>query len=111
MDITFRTQKIAKLCNDSRSAVAALGPVEAKRLRRRLDDLAAARNLEVMRSLPGRCHELVADRKGQLSIDLQHPNRLIFVPANEPVPVKSDGGLNWSGVTAIEIVEITDTHD
>jgi plasmid maintenance system killer protein len=110
LEITFHTNKLAKACNETRIAVATFGLVQAKRLRQRLDDLHAAHDLAVMRSLPGRCHELVADRKGQLSIDLQHPYRLIFVPAHSPIPLKPDGGLDWSAVTRIEILEIADTH-
>jgi len=64
-----------------------------------------------MGKLPAaRCHELTADRKGQISVDLQHPYRLLFIPANVPLPRKPDGGLDWSAVTEIEIIEITDTH-
>ena len=109
--ITFRTKRIQKLCNDSKAATAALGPDQAKRLRRRLDDLNAAHDLAVMRSLPGRTHELSADRKGQLSIDLIHPDRLIFSPADSPPPTKPDGGLDWAAVTAIEVIDIVDTHE
>ena len=50
------------------------------------------------------------NRTGQLSIDLEHPYRLLFIPANDPIPVTQDGGLNWAKVTEIEIVEIADTH-
>lgn len=111
MDITFRTKKIAKTCNDGKEAIATLGPEQARRLRQRLDDLRAANSLQVMASLPGRTHELKGDRKGQLSMDLKHPYRLIFVPAANPVPSKEDGGLDWAKVRAVEILEITDTHD
>ena len=45
-----------------------------------------------------------------MSVDLQHPYRLLFVPANNPVPTKEGGGLDWAGVTEIEIIEIVDTH-
>ena len=59
---------------------------------------------------PGRCHELIGDRGGQLSLDLDHPYRLIFEPANDPIPCKTDGGLEWKDVTAVEIVGVEDTH-
>lgn len=82
----------------------------AELLRRRLDDLEAADNLEVMRSLPGRCHELTGNLKGMLSLDLEHPYRLLFDVARNPTPKKSDGGLDWSKVTSIKIHGIKDTH-
>ena len=110
MDITFRTKKLAKICNDGKEASATLGPEQARRLRQRLDDLRAASSLQVMVSLPGRTHELKGDRKGELSIDLKHPYRLIFVPSANPVPTKNDGGLDWAAVHAVEILEIVDTH-
>lgn len=77
----------------------------------RLDEMRAADMLELLRSLPAaRCHELAGNRKGQLSVDLEHPYRLIFEPAHNPVPQKADGGLDWTRVTAVMILEITDTH-
>lgn len=61
-----------------------------------MDDLVAALTLEEFRNLPGRCHELHSDRAGQLSLDLDGPYRLIFEPADDPIPTKPDGGLEWS---------------
>lgn len=86
------------------------GDRQAKVLRRRLDQLRAAEDLSVMRNLPGRCHELTADRAGQLSLDLVHPMRLIIEPAEEPRPNKEDGGLDWSRVESIRVLGIEDTH-
>ena len=110
MEIVFRTRKLRKQCTDIKEMVKRFGPKQARRLRQRLDDLRAADCLEVMRVLPGRCHELKADRVLQLSVDLEHPYRLVFEPAHEEVPRKEDGGLDWSLVTAIRVLEITDTH-
>jgi plasmid maintenance system killer protein len=90
--------------------MSALGQAQARKLGARLDDLRAAQSLESLRHLPGRCHELTANRKGQLSIDLVHPTRLVFEPAEEPLPLKEDGGLDWTGVVAIRILDIVDTH-
>lgn len=111
MDIVFRTRKLAKQCNDDREAQRTWGSEQAARLQTRLDDLSAAANLGVMAKLPGRLHELKGDRAGELSLDLKHPYRLIFEPANEPIPRKPDGGLDWNALTAVRILEITDTHD
>jgi plasmid maintenance system killer protein len=111
MDILFKTHKLMKQCNSLDLLVRAHGQRCAKLIRRRLDELAAANCLEDIRSLPqARCHELKGDHAGSLSVDLEHPYRLIFCPANEPVPKKPDGGLDWAGVTAIEIIGVQDTH-
>jgi proteic killer suppression protein len=73
--------------------------------------MAAASTLAVLGTLPqARCHELAGDRKGQLAVDLKHPYRLVFRPANNPVPLKPDGGLDWAKVTAVTILEVVDYH-
>lgn len=111
MDIEFDTQKLERLCNDDTKLKRELGFEQAKRVRRRLDDLHAAETLAVMMTLPqARCHELKGDRKGQFSVDIKHPYRLIFVPANKPVPKLPDGGIDISKVTAVRIVGMEDTH-
>jgi len=81
-----------------------------KKLKRRLDDLRAADLLITMKELPGRCHELVGSRKGQLSLDLVGQYRLIFVP-NEPFETKMNGGIDWSSVKSVKITGIEDTHE
>ena len=80
-------------------------------IQQRLVELNDAENLEVMRSLPGpKCHELTQNRKGQLAVTLVEPKRLIFQPNHDPVPTNDDGGLDWSKVLKIEIIEIVDYH-
>ncbi len=111
MIIYFHTSKLQKLCSSKVEAVKKLGPKRAGKLMQRLQELDAAENLaEIARVPPPRCHELTGQRKGQLSVDLEHPYRLLFIPANEPVPRTADGGLDWNAVTEIEIIEIADTH-
>ena len=66
----------------------------------------AADTLEDLGKLPGaRCHELKADRKGQLAVDLVHPKRPVFVPGHNPLPSRSDGGLDWAQVTRLSSSE------
>lgn len=111
MDITFKTSKLEKECNNQRLLEKKHGSKRAKRIQRRLTDLRAATVLEDMRHVPGRCHELRQNRAGQFSLDLDHPYRLIFEPANEPVPAKPDGGIDWTQVTAVRIIGVEDTHE
>lgn len=111
MDIVFKNNKFEKECNNQRLLEKQHGKERAKRIRRRLDDLRAANVLEDMRNLPGRCHELLHDRSGQLSLDLDHPYRLIFESANEPIPTKPDGGIDWTKVTAVMILGVENTHE
>ena len=111
MDITFSSNKLLEELTDQRVLQRKHGKERAKRIRQRLDDLYAAETLENMRNLPGRCHELLYDRSGQLSLDLDHPYRLIFEPANDPVPRKSDSGLDWTKITAVKVIGVEDTHE
>jgi plasmid maintenance system killer protein len=110
LDILFKDKKLRNLLTNQKKMARKWGDLQAKKLRQRLDDLHAAPTLETMRQLPGRCHELVGDRKGQLSLDLIHPYRLLFIPAEDPPPQKADGGLDWSKVTAIRVIGVEDTH-
>ncbi|MEO8084455.1 MAG: type II toxin-antitoxin system RelE/ParE family toxin [Ardenticatenales bacterium] len=111
VDIHFASDKLRRQCTIDREMVKAWGPERTKRLRRRLADLDAADALADMVMLPGRTHELRSDRAGQLAIDLDGPYRLIFEIADEPVPRRADGGLEWSGVRSIRILGIEDYHD
>lgn len=82
-----------------------------RKLQQRLMELNAAPCLaDISKVPPPRCHHLSGDRDGQLSVDLEHPYRLLFIPANDPIPLTQHGGLDWTKVTEIEIVEIIDTH-
>ena len=111
MDILFRTTRLQKDCNDSKRATRRWGAETSRMLRRRLDEFRSAETLNIVRVLPqARCHELVGDRKGQLSVDLKHPMRLVFEVANESPPRRADGGLDWARATAIRILEVIDYH-
>lgn len=104
-------RKVAKICNSEREMRAKLGARNAEKLQQRLAELQAAPDLEAIKLLPAaRCHELTGDRKGQLAVDLVHPKRLILVPDHDPPPTKEDGGLDWSRVTQVFVIEIVDYH-
>jgi plasmid maintenance system killer protein len=111
LNITFASKAFEDGCNDSRLLNRKHGKDRAKRIRRRLDDLRAAATLEDMRNLPGRCHELIGTRTGQLSLDLDGPYRLLFEPSGNPIPTKPDGGLHWPSIRNVTIIGVVDTHD
>lgn len=112
MDIKFKTKKLQKKYNNQKLLIRSHGKRQANLIRRRLDELLAVTSLNDLMLLPGpRCHELKGNRAGQFSVDLDHPYRLIFKPANDPVPQKPDGGLDWRRINAVEINGIEDTHE
>jgi proteic killer suppression protein len=112
MVIVFKAAKFRKKCNEEKLLVRRHGARRAGLLMRRLNQLRASQNLEDLGKLPQlRCHELKGNRRGQISVDLDHPYRLILEPANNPLPKKSDGGLDWSKVTEVMIIGVEDTHE
>jgi proteic killer suppression protein len=79
------------------------------RLKRRLDDIAAAQNMAILKKVPGRLHPLLANRKGQWAMDLDHPLRLIMEPLADSL-TKKDGRLDLSKITAVRILDVEDYH-
>lgn len=112
MNLLFQEKKLEKRCSDQALRIRTYGQRCAKLLERRLKELRAAENLEAMfHVIQARCHELKGDRKGTLAVDLEHPYRLIFEPAHDPVPRQPDGGLDRIHITDIRILSVEDYHD
>jgi proteic killer suppression protein len=106
----FDNKKLEKTINDARSLQKAYGQIGAKFIRKRLDDLTAARTMEDVRLLPGKYHELKEDRKGQISVHVHEPYRLIFEPVCDPLPISEEGVLDWKQITCVKIIEIINYH-
>ena len=114
MQITFKSRKLEKSFNGRNKMVAKFGTLRTKRIQQRLLELSTALTLGEFwppYQGPGRYHELIGDRKGQISADLDHPYRLIFVPDHDPLPKRPEGGLDWFQVNRIKIIGVEDTHD
>lgn len=111
MKITFRDKdkKLREICEKQSTAVKEMGAVCAKKLRTRLSDLEAATCVTDLHA--GRPHPLHGDREGQFALDLTGGWRLVFAPANDPVPRKADNAIDWSFVTIVLIEYIGDYHD
>lgn len=83
----------------------------ASRIMHRFEQLSAFSSLLDFHNLPGvHCHELKHDRKGYIALSISGNFRLIIEPRNEPLPIKPDGGLDWSSVTHVLVVAIEDYH-
>ncbi|MFT6390313.1 MAG: proteic killer suppression protein [Cellvibrionaceae bacterium] len=112
MDIIFSSKKLQKQLSESKIMSKVHGPRRTALLKIIMTQLRAAPNLGVFAppySPPNRCHELKGNKKGVLSVDLDHPYRLLFKPINDPVPMRPESGLNWFQVTAIAIKGVEDT--
>lgn len=109
MDILFSDKKLRELCEEQRKADKKLGTACARKLRARLSDLEAAR--QVTDLVAGNPHPLKGDRSGQFALNLTGGWRLVFSPGNEPCPQNPEGGIDWSQVTIVCIEYIGDYHD
>jgi plasmid maintenance system killer protein len=111
MVIRFATSKMARACSTDRLMRTQWGDPIARKLQQRLTELEVFDSLADATSLPAiRCHEMTGDRKGQIAVDLVHPHRLLFRPDHDPLPAKPDGGLDWTQVTAVVVIEVVDYH-
>ena len=110
MEISFANRKLKKECESQSALQSAHGKRAHERSWRDIADLQAASSLAELRSLPGRCEELKGDRRGQLDSTLPDGKRLVFESAANPSPRKTDGGLDWSAVKAMRVLEIENYH-
>lgn len=99
------------MLNSERELVRCYGADNGRRIARRLQNIADAANLEELSHLPQtRVHQLSADREEQISVDAKHPYRIILKCDHEEAPRKPDGGLDWSRIMKVQLLEIVDTH-
>ncbi len=111
MTLYFKTKKLQRQCSEEKLMRKTFGKELCMKLKQRLMELQAADTLKDISHLPPpRCHELV-NQGGVFSVDLVYPFRLLFVPAQDPLPIKPDGSIDQELVTEIEIRAILDTHD
>lgn len=109
VELMFATARLQRLFESQKELRRAHGDRCAKKLMARLADLSAASTLAEFRHLPGRCHELDGDRRGQLALELEGGKRLIFSPRGSDIH-RADGGLDWSLVEAVCVIEVVDYH-
>ncbi len=111
MRVIFDTERLKAELESDKAVRRRWGEPMPRRLAARLADLDAAESLETMRALPGRVEELLGDRVGQLSLRLVGGFRLLFEIADDPIPKKVDGGLDWRMVRSVRVLGVEDYHD
>jgi plasmid maintenance system killer protein len=111
VEFGFGRGRDAALFNDPGRLRQKYGARCAEKIEARLAQITAAATLDILCRLPqARCHQLVADRSEQFSLDLDHPRRLIVGVADNPVPRLDDGGIDRSRVQRLIFIGIADTH-
>lgn len=109
VEVMFATTRLQRLFESQKELRRAHGDRCAKKLMARVADLRAASTLAEFRHLPGRCHELDGDRRGQLALELEGGKRLVFSPGGSGIH-RVDGGIDWSLVEAVCVIEVVDYH-
>lgn len=107
--ILFESDELQTLCSQEKVANKKLGMPGAKKLRARLADVMAAKNMAEIKI--GRPHELLGDWNGCIALYLDGGRRLVLRAATDPVPRKKDGGISWSEVDAVSVAFVGDYHD
>ena len=98
MEITYKNNKIRKICTDIKVAEKTYGAQMAEKIDMRIGEISAADTVEMMIQFRiGRCHPLTQNRKGQYAMDLVHPYRLVFEKKGNEIQIAN-------------ILEIIDYH-
>jgi len=106
MQVVYADKELARCAGDRAYAVRKMGQRRADVYMERLNDLRGAANLDDLKGVPGRYHELTGNRAGQWACDLDYPYRLIFKPI-----MNSDGNVIGLIVEqTVSILEIVDYH-
>lgn len=111
MKIAFRRRQLENTFNSQTALRVRYGEQMANAIGNRMAVLSSARTLSLVPSTkPERCHRLSGRRRHQFAVDLVHPYRLLFELADDPIPLRADGGIDKDAVTAITIIEVIDYH-
>ena len=98
MYITYKNNKIKKVCTDAKTAERTYGQEMAEKIHQRIDEIKASDTVEIMIQFHiGRCLPLSQNRKGQYAVDLVHPYRLVFEKNGDEIQIAN-------------IMEIVDYH-
>ena len=111
MLIGYSSKKLEKICTVEKAARKALSPDTAKRIFRKLEDLAAFNNLAEIphRAPPLDFHPLTGDRSGQFAIKIHCLDRICFHPVGD-FTTNEDGSVVLASVTEVEVNFVGDYH-
>jgi proteic killer suppression protein len=114
MQLWISNKKLKRAIEDDGECRKRFGAEMAKKVKLRIDALCAAESLADFwppYSGPERCHELKGAQAGTFSVDVKHPYRLLFQPADAARETEEEGEKQqWLAIRSIEILGIEDTH-
>lgn len=88
LDITYKNRKIERICTNAKVADREYGSQMSAKIHMRIDEIRAVDTVEEMIQFRiGRCHALKGNRKGQYTVDLEHPYRLVFTKHGNEIEI------------------------
>lgn len=112
MRIIIPDERLRKLLNLEGRMKAKMGAQTRKKIMLRMQQLLTCNVLDDMRHYPPAHIEELRHYPGKhyFTVRLEGPERIVFEPANDPVPLLAGGNVDWTQVTAIRILEVGDPH-
>ena len=110
IEIEWSDRKLQRAATTDRGGQRMLGSDRWSAFKRRLRTLEVADCLDDVREAPGKFHPLSADKAGAWAASLSANWRLVFEPADNPLPTLPDGGLDIRSVRSVRIVRVEDYH-
>lgn len=110
IDVEWSDRKLRQAAAQDRAGRKLLGGDRWSAFKRRLRTLEVADCLCDVLSAPGRFHPLSARRDEEWAASLTANWRLIFEPADLPLPRKADGSLDVNAVKRVRILRVEDYH-
>jgi plasmid maintenance system killer protein len=108
MKVFYSNKKLLTMCTELQKAQKKYNKNAAETLFKRVEQLENAPRLESLRGI-GKLEQLRhVENLFSMRLDMQF--RLEFKCANEPIGRLPDGSIDWSKVTEIEIMRISDHY-
>lgn len=108
--VDWAERKLRKAQTSDSAGQRLLGDERWSALKRRIRTLESADTLADLHGLPGNFHPLGVDRAGEWSANLSPNWRVIFEPAEDPLPTLTDGGLDLTSVRYVRVLRVEDYH-
>lgn len=110
IQVEWADRKLRKAQESDRAGQRLLGDDRWAALKRRVRALEVADTLADLRGQAGHFHPLSADRAGEWSATISPNWRLVFEPAEDPLPTLADGGLDTTAVRRVRVLRVEDYH-
>jgi len=110
IDIEWADRKLQRASLKERDGRRRLGADRWPAFKRRLRALEVAESLSDVMQAPGKFHPYRADKAGEWGTSLSPNWRLVFEPADDPLPRLPDGGVDVANIRRVRILRVEDYH-